>query len=68
MHKGADVFALKHTAQIAHFVHVENVDGQIVLLAHGCGRDVHDAQAALQHFVVWDLMKYMIQTLVLTLQ
>ena len=42
MHVSTDVFALHHLLEVAHDIHVEDVDGEVVLLAHGGGGEVHD--------------------------
>ena len=57
MHKSADVLAGYDLLEVAHDVHVEHVDGQVVLLAHASGGQVHYTQIACQHFVVSDVGK-----------
>ena len=52
MYVGADGFAVDNAFQVAKLVHVENVNRQVVFLAHSYGGDVHHAQSALEHFVV----------------
>ena len=42
-------------------VHVEDNDGQVVFLAHAGSRQVHDFQAAFQHFVVSDVVEMCIR-------
>ena len=41
VHQGADVLAVHHAFEVAIDVHVEHIDGQVVLLAHGGGGEVH---------------------------
>lgn len=44
--KRADVLTVHHATQVAQDVHIEDVDGQVVLHTHGCGCNVHDLQTA----------------------
>ena len=42
VNQGADGFSVHHLFQVAHDVHVEDVDRKVVFLAHGSGSKVHD--------------------------
>ena len=42
MNKCADGLAVHYLLQVAHNVHVEHIDGEVVLLTHGGGGEVHD--------------------------
>ncbi len=55
MHQGAYFFALHDALEVSDGVHVEDDDGEVVLLAHAGGGEVHDLEAAAQHFVVGDV-------------
>lgn len=55
MHQRAYLLAGDDLLQIAHGVHVEDDDGQVVFLAHTGGCEVHDAQVAAEHFVIGDV-------------
>jgi len=55
VHVGADIFAFHHLLEVAHNVHVEDVDGEVVLLAHGGGGEVHHLESAGVDLVVGDL-------------
>ena len=57
MNEGADVFAAQHLFQVAHYIHVEHIDGESVFATHGCGGDVHHFQAAREHFIVGDVVE-----------
>ena len=41
MNEGTDFLAIQYLLQVAKDVHVKNIDGQVVLHAHGCGGNVH---------------------------
>src|SRR3712207_7067641 len=49
MHERSYLFAVDNPLQVAHCIHVEHVDGQVVFLAHADGCEVHHLEAALQH-------------------
>ena len=51
----SDVFAVHDLLEVADDVHVEDVDGEVVLLAHRCGGEVHDFQSAGVDLVVGDV-------------
>ena len=55
MHKRSDRLAVHNLLQIAHNVHVEYVDGEVVLLAHCCGCEIHHFQSASINLVVCDV-------------
>ena len=55
MHVSTDIFALHHLLEVTHDVHVEDVDGEVVLLAHGGGGEVHHLESAGVDLVVGDL-------------
>ena len=55
MHKRTNRFAVHNLLQIAHNVHVEHIDGEVVFLAHCCGCEVHHFQAASVNLVVCDV-------------
>ena len=40
------LLTLHYFHQVAHDVHIEDIDGQVVVLAHADGREVHHLQAA----------------------
>ena len=40
--EGSDFFPFEHFLQVAIYIHVEDVDRQVVLFAHGSSREVHD--------------------------
>lgn len=51
---GANVFTCYHLLEIAFNIHVENVNGKVVLLSHhGCSH-VHNFETALNDLVVGD--------------
>ena len=50
----ADVFAVHDFFEVAHDVHVEDVDRKVVLFAHCCGSEVHDLEPFVVDFVVCD--------------
>ena len=54
VNEGADVLAAEHAHQVALHIHVEDVDGQVVLLAHRRGGEVHHFQPPGVDFVVRD--------------
>src|SRR6266550_4159296 len=54
-HEGPDPFAGHYPLDVALVVHVEDVDGQLVLHAQGQRGEVHHAQPALQRAHVRDL-------------
>ena len=57
MNKSSDVFAVYNLFEVANDVHVEDIDWQIVLLAHcGC-REVHNLQALVVDFIVGDVVE-----------
>ena len=52
------IFTGHYFFQIAHCVHVENDNGQVVFLAHaGCCK-IHYFQTALQYLIVGDIVKF----------
>lgn len=51
----SDVFAVHDLLEVADDVHVEDVDGEVVLLAHRRGGEVHDFQSAGVDLVVGDV-------------
>ena len=57
MYQRADIFTGNDLLQVAHGIHVEDDDGQVVFLAHAGGGEVHHLQPACQHFVVRDIVK-----------
>jgi len=58
VHVRADGFAFQYTAQVAEHIHIEDIDGEMILAAHGGRRDVHHFQSTLQHFVVSDFVEF----------
>ena len=54
---GADGLAAHYLEQIAVHVHVEDVDGQVVVAGHDGGGHVHDLEAAVVDFVVGDAVE-----------
>lgn len=55
MHQRADIFALHHLFQVAVDVHVEDINGQVVLFAHGGGGEVHDLEPLVIDLIVSDI-------------
>ena len=55
MHQCANLFSGNYLLQVAHGVHVEDDDGQIVFLAHAGGGEIHHAQVAAEHLVIGDV-------------
>ena len=48
--------ALHDTLEVARNVHVEDIDGKVVLHAHGRGGDVHDLQSLGNDLLVGDVV------------
>ena len=46
MYERADFLTIHNLLEVALLVHIEDVDRQVVVLAHADGGQVHDAQAA----------------------
>ena len=57
MDERTDSLSRHHLGEIAIDIHVEDIDGKIVLLTHRGGREVHDLQAAGIDLVVGDVVK-----------
>ena len=58
VHVGADGLAIEHFLQVAYHIHVEDVDGQVVVVAHHHGREIHHLQVALQNLLVGDVIEF----------
>ena len=54
VYQSPDVFSFHYFFQVAVHVHVENVDGQMVFLAHRSCGEVHYFQAFVVDFIVCD--------------
>ena len=54
---GADGLAGHDLAQVAVHVHVEHVDGQLVVAGHHRGCHVHDLEAPVVDFVIADVVE-----------
>ncbi len=52
MDEGADFFAVDDFLEIADHIHVEDIDWQVVVIAHADGGEVHDLKASVEHFLV----------------
>ena len=57
VYEGPDGFAVDDFAQVAILVHIEDIDGQVVVLAHADGGEVHHFQTAAEHFFVSDFVE-----------
>ena len=57
MYQRADFLALHDTEQVSRNVHVEDVDGKVVVLAHADGGKVHDLQTTGENFLVADVVE-----------
>ena len=58
MNECSNLLAVHHTFKVANDVHVEYIDGQVVLFAHcGCG-EVHYLEAAADNLVVADVVEF----------
>ena len=57
MYKGTYLLSLHYTLEVAADVHVENVDGQVILFAHRGGREIHHLKSAGVDFVVGDVVE-----------
>ena len=57
VYQGPDVFSFHYFFQVAVHVHVENVDGQMVFLAHRSCGEVHYFQAFVVDFIVCDCIE-----------
>ena len=57
MHEGAYLLAIHHLFEIAHDIHVEHIDGQMILLTHSGGREVHHPKIAIIDFIESDVLK-----------
>src|SRR5574344_922958 len=55
MHQRSDVLSVHHLLEVAHDVHVEHIDRQVVLLAHCSGGKVHHLQSASVNLIVCDV-------------
>jgi len=58
MHDCTDFFSFDDFLQISHGVHIEYYNRQIVFFAHARGCEVHYFQAALQHFIIGDVIEF----------
>ena len=54
VHIGTDVLSLDYLLEVAYHIHVEYVDGEVVLLAHGGSGEVHYLKPEVIDFVVGD--------------
>lgn len=57
MYESSYLLAVHHLLQVAHYIHVEYIDRQVVLLAHGSGSEVHHLQALGIDLIVSDVLK-----------
>ena len=57
MHQCAYLFALDYLLQITQNIHVEHIDGQVILHAHGSGSDIHHLQTALDDLLIGDVVE-----------
>ena len=57
VHQSADVLAGDDLLEVAHDVHVEDVDGEVVLHAHGGGGDVHYLQPLGNDILIGDVLE-----------
>ena len=57
VYQGADVFALDDFLEVTHDVHIEDVDGKVVLHAHGCCGNVHYLEALGNDILVGDVLE-----------
>ena len=55
MHEGADFLACHHLLEVAYDVHVEDIDGQIIVLTHADGGEVHHLQTSREDFLVGNI-------------
>src|SRR5574344_883332 len=55
MHQRSDVLSVHHLLEVAHDVHIEHIDRQVVLLAHCSGGKVHYLQSASVNLIVCDV-------------
>ena len=55
MNQRSDVLSVHHALQVSNLVHVENIDGQIVIVTHHNSREIHYFQVALEHFSIADV-------------
>ena len=54
----SDGLALSHSHYIASFVQVEDLNGKVVIAAHGDGGGIHDAELFGKHLRIGDLRKH----------
>ena len=55
VNQSAYFLAIDNLFEVAHNIHVEDIDGQVVVVAHTDGAEVHHLQIACQHLVVGDV-------------
>ena len=55
MDKRSNLLAFHDALQVAYDIHVEDIDGQIVILAHADSGQVHHLQIAGQHLGIGDV-------------
>ena len=55
MDKRSNLLAFHDALQVAYDIHVEDIDGQVVVLAHADSGQVHHLQIAGQHLGIGDV-------------
>ena len=58
MHVGTDILALHHLLEVTYDIHIEYVDGEIVLLAHGGSSEVHYLKTTGVNLIVGNLAEF----------
>ena len=57
MYISANVLSIDYLLEVAYYVHVEYVDGEVVLLTHGSGSEVHYFESQIVNLVVGDFVE-----------
>ena len=57
MHERTDFLTIHDLFKVAFLVHIEDIDRQMVVLAHTDSSEIHDTQAAVEHLLVADVLE-----------
>ena len=57
MYERTNLLASHHFLQITHDIHVEDIDGQMIVIAHADSSQIHHLQTTCQHLLISNIME-----------